>query len=178
MMPAALVGLAVLSLALGADAPPTWSGLHIGDEVSAWEPIHVAGPHAGTKTCPVCTYLAAPALLAFARDAAAAEWLVEPLEAIARTHAAGRLRVMLVVTNDTPAAISALAARHAVKHLMLCRPDPEYRDQQLAAYRIDPAASHTVMLYEDYIVRVAWPTLAPADLPRLTAAAESYLPHH
>ena len=68
------------------------SGLRPGEEVSAWEPMHVAGPHAGTKTCPVCTYLEAPVLLAFARDMAAAEPLAAPLEEIARATARGNSR--------------------------------------------------------------------------------------
>lgn len=32
------------------------SGLNTGEYVSAFEPNHVTGPHAGTKTCPPCTF--------------------------------------------------------------------------------------------------------------------------
>jgi hypothetical protein len=32
------------------------SGLNAGEYVSAFEPNHVTGPHAGTKTCPPCTF--------------------------------------------------------------------------------------------------------------------------
>ena len=90
-----------------ADARP--AGLRPGDEVVAWEPVHVAGPHAGTKTCPVCTYLDAPVLLAFAKDAAAAKKLVKPLEAIAAAHAKGKLRVLLVVVEGSEEPLKALA---------------------------------------------------------------------
>ena len=38
------------------------SGLQPGDTVSAFEPIHVTGADAGTKTCPVCKYGKTPAV--------------------------------------------------------------------------------------------------------------------
>jgi hypothetical protein len=42
----------VLATARASLADPWPAGLRPGDEVVAWEPVHVAGPHAGTKTCP------------------------------------------------------------------------------------------------------------------------------
>jgi hypothetical protein len=57
-----IAGLCCLLAVTTATADEPISGLRPGDQVSAWEPIHVAGPHAGTKTCPVCTYLDAPVL--------------------------------------------------------------------------------------------------------------------
>lgn len=149
------------------------AGLRPGDEVSAWEPVHVAGPHAGTRTCPVCAYLDAPVLLAFAPDAAAAAKLVGNLEAIAAAHARGRLKVILVVVEGSDEQLQKLAMHHAVRHLMLCRPDPERRDKQLRLYKVDPAAASSVLLYADYTVRKTWPA---ADLRAAKAAAAAYLP--
>lgn len=38
------------------------SGLKVGDALPAYEPTHVSGPDANTKTCPVCKYGATPAV--------------------------------------------------------------------------------------------------------------------
>jgi hypothetical protein len=59
---------------------------------------------------------------------------------------------------------------------MVCRPDPARRAKQLAAYKIDPAAATTVMLYQDYVVRQSWSGLRATDLAAVRAAADGYLP--
>ena len=173
-MPRAFRRLALIVIALAAGASGA-SGLSPGEEVAAWEPVHLAGPHAGTKTCPVCTYLDAPVLLAFARDAAAATPLVRPLEAIAAAHEKGRLKVLLVVVNGGDE-LRQFATDHGVRRLMLCRPDPERWVKQLAAYKIDPKAANTILLYQDYTVKRRWAALAPAQLPELKAATDPHLP--
>ncbi len=55
----ALVALPLLALAAGGALK---SGLQTGEMVSAFEPSHVTGPDAGTKTCPVCKYGKTPAV--------------------------------------------------------------------------------------------------------------------
>jgi len=170
-MRALLILCCSLFVSVAMAAEPT-SGLRPGDEVSAWEPIHVAGPHAGTKTCPVCTYLDAPVLLAFAKDVAAAEKLAKSLEAIAIAHAPGKLKVVLVV-DGTEDELRKLAKEASLKSVMLCRPDPERKEKQLKAYKIDAAVSNTILLYQDYIVKQAWTDAAPADVKKAT---DKYLP--
>ena len=169
--------LVVIVAAAGASfAGLATSGLKPGEEVSAWEPIHVAGPHAGTRTCPVCTYLEAPVLLAFAHDVTAAEKLAKPLEAIARSHAKGKLKVLLVVVNGSDSQLRRLAKDQAISRLMLCRPDPEQFEKQLKAYKVDPSASNTIILYQDYLVKKSWTALAGSDLSQLKEATDAYLP--
>ena len=150
-------------------------GLRPNDEVSAWEPVHVAGPHAGTKTCPVCTYLDAPVLLAFAKDLAAAGSLAGPLEEIAETHRQGKLKVMLVVLDASDDQLRRLAKAHSLRRMMLCHPDPAERDKQLAAYKIDPSAPASVILYQDYLVRKAWPSVTATTAAELKKATAPYL---
>ncbi|MES1228079.1 MAG: hypothetical protein ABUL72_05365 [Armatimonadota bacterium] len=41
---------------------PLDSGLKLGEFIPAYEPTHVAGPDAGTKTCPICKYGDLPAV--------------------------------------------------------------------------------------------------------------------
>lgn len=166
--------LAFVVVGFGSDTPV--SGLRPGEEVSVWEPIHEAGPFAGTKTCPVCTYLEAPVLLAFAKDIAAAEKLAKPLEEIATAHAKGKLKVMLVVVDGSSDALRQFAKDQTMKNVMLCRPDPERREKQLKAYKVNPTTSNTVILYQDYIVKKTWAELAPAGLSELKTATDPYLP--
>jgi hypothetical protein len=136
----------------------------------------VAGPHAGTKTCPVCTYLDAPVLLAFAKNTDAAEKLAKPLEAIAAAHRPGKLKVMLVVVDGTDEQLRQLAKAASIQAVMLVRPDPEKKDKQLKAYKIDATVSNTVILYQDYTVKAAWTGLTATDLGGLKTATDPYLP--
>jgi hypothetical protein len=155
--------------------PPT-SGLRVGDEVSAWEPIHVAGPHAATKICPVCTYLDAPVLLAFAKDISAAADLAKLLEEIAKAHAKGKLKVVLVVISGSDEQLKKFAKDHSIQTLMLCRPDPERQEKQLKAYKVDPSVTNTIMLYQDYLVKKNWAALATTKLAELKTETDAYLP--
>ncbi len=152
------------------------SGLKKGDEVSAWEPVHLAGPHVGTKACPVCTYLDAPMLLVFAKDLPEAELFAKPLERIASAHASGKLKVTLVVVDAPDEKLVKLAAEQNLRFVMLCRPDLERRTKQLATYKINPAVNNTILLYDNYIVRESWVGLSAANLPDLVKATDAYLP--
>lgn len=169
--------IAILCLVTGCsrhvDLPP--GGLRPGDSVEAWEPLHVAGPHAGTKACPVCTYLDDPFLLAFARDEAAAKRLARPLEDLAASTVADDFHVLLCVLDCPEERLKILADAEGIQCIMLCCPDPERRDEQLAAYRINPAAESTLILYSDYKVREVWHDPANAELPGLGAAAQAWL---
>jgi protocatechuate 3,4-dioxygenase, beta subunit len=170
------VGLWCLVAVSTAIAGEPISGLRPGDEVSAWEPIHVAGPHVGTKTCPVCTYLDAPILLAFAKNVEAAEKLAKPLEDIAAAHRLGKLKVMLVVVDGSDEQIRKLAKDSAIQAVMLVRPDPERKERQLKAYKIDAAVPNTVMLYQEYTVKNTWTGVKTADLADVKTATDKFLP--
>ena len=152
------------------------AGLRPGDEVSAWEPVHVAGPHAGTKTCPVCTYLDAPVVLAFARDVEAAGLLAKPLEAITAAHRPGKLKVVLVVVAGSDADLRKLATDADLRAVMLCRPDAARKAKQLAAYKIDATVANSVPVYQEYAVKKAWAGVTAAELAEVKAAADQYLP--
>jgi len=171
-----IIGLWCFVAASTAIAAGPVSGLRPGDQVSAWEPIHVAGPHAGTSTCPVCTYLEAPIVLAFAKDVAAAEKLAKPLEEIATAHRQGKLKVMLVVVNGSEEQILKLAKDSAIRSVMLCRPDPKRKEKQLGAYKIDLSVSNTIMLTQDYTVKKLWTGAQATELADLRMAADQYLP--
>ena len=62
------------------------------------------------------------------------------------------------------------------KQLCSARPDPERKEKQLKAYKIDATASNSIMLYQDYIVKQAWTGLKTADLTDVKTATDKYLP--
>lgn len=155
-------------------AEPPASGLRPGDEVSAWEPVHVAGPHQGTKTCPVCTYLEAPTVVAFVRDSAIARKFIKPLEQLADRHEKGKLKVILVVIDSSTEEVKKLSAASGVRCLMVCQPDPAKKDKQLQAYKINPSQVSTIYLYQDYLVQEVWHGLTEPG--KVALAAAKYLP--
>ncbi len=59
-MLAALSGCFMVAAAVGAASQvrttpsALQSGIEAGAEVKSFEPVHVAGPNRGTRTCPVC----------------------------------------------------------------------------------------------------------------------------
>jgi protocatechuate 3,4-dioxygenase, beta subunit len=168
------VGLLLVLAVLLQGAEPKSPALKPGDEVSAWEPVHIAGPHAGTKTCLVCTYLDAPVLLAFARDVTEAAKLAPTLEGIAANHVKGKLKVALVVVDGSDEQLKKLAKDHTIQKLMLCRFDPERKAKHLALYKIDPKALNTILLYQDYTVRKTWANATNADFADIKKATDAY----
>ena len=72
--------------------------------------------------------------------------------------------------------LRTLAKDAGLQAVMLCRPDPERKDKQLKAYKVDPSAANDVLLYQDYAVKKVWAGVQAADLAGVKAAADLYLP--
>ena len=83
---------------------------------------------------------------------------------------------MLVVLDGTEDQLGRFAKLHAIRSTMFCRIDPSRRAQQLAAYKVDPAVTNTVMLYRDYLVTKSWAAMTAANLGELKKATEPYRP--
>jgi hypothetical protein len=155
---------------------PTKSPLGIGDEISAWEPIHIAGPHRGTKTCPVCTYLDAPMAIAFAKDVAEAKRLVKSMEEIAKIHSKGKLKLVLVVIDGSDDEIEKLAKTFDVRFLMVCKPDPERKEKQLNLYKVDNNITNVIYICQDYKVRGNWTSLTDEQIQAMKKSLDLFLP--
>jgi len=69
-----------------------------------------------------------------------------------------------------------MAKDSAIQSVMLVRPDPERKEKQIKAYKINVAVSNTVMFYQDYKVKNAWVDVQTADLADVKAATNRYLP--
>lgn len=150
-------------------------GLAVGDEVTAFNPLHISGPDAGTKHCPVCTYLEQPAILIFAQNSANTVSLANRLEALAEKHQPSDLNVFLVLTDGTAADIEQMARSNQLQHLSISLLDPATRTDDLRAWKIDSNRENTVVLYRDYIVLWKHVGLRSAEFDELELAVQSQL---
>jgi hypothetical protein len=168
-----------LAVSLLLAAPPAGlkSGLQPGEEVAAWNPIHVAGPDKGTNACPVCTYLDKPVVLIFTKDGANAAALAEQLEKLVAAHEAAGLKGFLIVTDGTPGKLAKMAADRRIVKSGVCYPDPETKAHDLGElYKINPAAENTVLLYKDFRVRANLVNLDARQFHLAETAARRILP--
>jgi protocatechuate 3,4-dioxygenase, beta subunit len=151
--------------------PPTIvSGLQKGDDIESWNPIHVAGPNKGTNACPICTYLARPAVVIFAAKNAQLPQLASNLQNLIDQNQTRQLKGFLIALNSTPQQLQQLAEDQHIKSIGLCYPDPATREHDLQLYKINPQAANTIMIYKDYKIADNFVDLKPEDFPQVTAA--------
>jgi hypothetical protein len=174
------VALTSLFLAIGAfeqstAADPPASGLRPGEQVEPWNPIHVSGPDRGTNLCPVCTYLEKPVVVVFAKDTSNTAALAARLEPLARKHQAAGLRIVVALVDAGPDRAKALAADLKFADISLCYMTAKSGPKELKAYRIDPAAENTVMVYRNYTVAATFINLPARDDGRVADVIEKLL---
>jgi protocatechuate 3,4-dioxygenase beta subunit len=148
----------------------TSSGLAIGETVEPWRPIHVAGPDRGTTACPVCTYLAKPAVIVFTKDGKDVVELVRRVEGLVASYGDKDLKGFVVVVDSTPEKLAITAKQAGVSRSALCYPDPSSREEDLKSYKINPAATSTILLYKDYTVAARFVNLPAKDFGKVEAA--------
>jgi len=146
------------------------SGLQKGDDIIPWNPIHVAGPNAGTNACPVCTYGARPAVVIFTHDDKNLPALLERLQMLVTEQRKMDLKGFVIVINSTPDRLQQLGIVLKVSQIGLCYPDPITGDSDLKAYRINPAAQNTIIVYKNYKVIANFVDLVPANFDQVAAA--------
>jgi protocatechuate 3,4-dioxygenase beta subunit len=146
------------------------SGLAIGETVEPWRPIHVAGPDRGTTACPVCTYLAKPAVIVFTKDGKDTVELAHRVEGLVATYREKELKGFVVVVDSTPEKLAITAKEAGVSRSALCYPDPSSRDEDLKSYKINPAATSTILVYKDYTVTARFVNLRAKDFGKVEAA--------
>jgi polyisoprenoid-binding protein YceI len=167
------MNLVAFSVALLVAAPPAElkSGLQRGEEVAAWNPIHVAGPDKGTRACPVCTYLERPAVVVFTRDGDNAAALAEQLEKLVAANEGKDLKGFVVVLDATPDRLAKMAADKRITKIDVCYPDPRTKDKDLELYKIHPQALNTILIYRDYKVTANFVNLDARQFNAVEAAA-------
>jgi polyisoprenoid-binding protein YceI len=150
------------------------SGLAVGEEVEPWTPVHVAGPDKGTRTCPVCTYLACPAVVVFAKKGENTERLLTEIEQLCLEHG-DQLKGFVTVLDASPAELELIATQNGVTLASLCYPDAKTGKKDLAAYHVNPDVANTVMVYKDYKVTANFIDLKASDVAKLESAVERVL---
>jgi hypothetical protein len=133
----ALMGCAGPSAAM---RPGVASGLQKGDDIIPWNPIHVAGPNAGTNACPVCTYGARPAIVMFTRDDKNLPAFASQLQSLVNRQQKQDLKGFVIVLNSTPNRVKQLGTELKITQIGWCYPDPNTEKQDLKDYKINPAA--------------------------------------
>jgi protocatechuate 3,4-dioxygenase beta subunit len=152
------------------------SGLQPGDAVPSWEPVHVAGPDAGTRACPVCTYGARPMVLIITKDGPEAEGFVSRVEDLVGRWRKDQLKGFVVVTGSTPARLERLAHEHRVVSSALCYPDPEREETDLRRkLKVAVRARNTILVYRHYKVTANFVDLDPKDFSLVERAVERTL---
>jgi hypothetical protein len=150
--------------------PTLKSGLQKGDDIVPWNPIHVAGPNQGTNACPVCTYEARPAVVIFTKEGSNLPTLAARLEKLVSQQQKRELKGFVIVLDSTPEHLKQMANDLKIAQIGICYPDPETRQDDLKAYKINPGANNTVMIYKDYKVAANFVNLDPIDFDQVAAA--------
>ena len=142
-------------------------GLQKGDEVSAWEPIHLTGPEAGTKNCPVCTHLERPAILVFAKWNDNTEELAFMLNQFVQEKMLDELKAFVVVTDGDQEAIKEYAEFNTLANVSICTLDEKTRSDDLKKYKIEPKNNNTIVVYRDFVVWSNHVDLKSTDFEKL-----------
>lgn len=164
--PFALAGVLVCTAiagVAGASGPkvaaPLVSGVEIGGRLAPFEPTHVAGPDAGTRTCPVCKYGARPAVQVWlnTEDMKSAASIAQALDRAVAAGSRSDLKGFVVFIRRSRGAEDRYAAQlrefatknnlHNVGVTYVDAPS----DQAVRSYRIntDPKVRNTVFVYRD-----------------------------
>lgn len=149
-------------------SPPTLrSGLQVGDDIIPWNPIHVAGPNAGTNACPVCTYEARPAIVIFAKRSADLSALAIRLQDLVNHRRDIDLKGFLIVLDSTPTKLTEFAMQNNLLQIGVCYPDPAEREKDLTEYKINPASDNTAIVYRNYKVTGNFVNLQSGDFDKV-----------
>jgi hypothetical protein len=63
-----------------------------------------------------------------------------------------------------------MAAEEKIAKAGICYPDPETRDDDLKAYKINSAATNTVLIYKNYKVEANFVNVIANDFDQIAAA--------
>lgn len=151
------------------------SGLQRGEAVEPWNPVHVAGPDRGTTNCPVCTYLERPGVVVFAKDGPEVSSLAARLERLVAGHQEKELKGFLAVLDAGHERLKRIAAEAKVARSGLCGLNPKTRDKELRAYKVNPNAGITIIIYKDYTVVATFVNLPAKDFGKVEEVVNSLL---
>ncbi len=153
-----LAALASLPL-LGLAGAQLHSGLAPGAMVSAFEPTHVSGPDAGTKTCPICKYGKAPAVQVWVNGDTTENVakIADALEGAIKMEGGDKLKAFVVFIRPSNVSASMLegqlkmvAEKCKLSHVALTYVDGP-ASKFVGQYKINTSSKvkNTVLVYHD-----------------------------
>src|SRR5580700_2566717 len=131
------------------------SGLKPGAAPGAFQVVDVTGPHKGQQLCYRCSYGVAPVIAGFVNgDATKAAKLVVDLQKIVDAHKAQGLKSFVVFMSgpESKDAIQKLAADNKTSIPLVFLPKGT-KEEDIAAYKINPDAKNTVLLWKGMEVK-------------------------
>jgi len=172
------LALAAVSLmAVSAFAGPIASGLKPGQPVGAFDVVDVNGPNKGKQLCYRCQYGRQPVVAAFIKSSPAeSAGLVGGIQKLVEEHQGKGLKSFIVFMGgpELKPAIEKLAAEKKVTVPMTFLPEgPGASD--IAAYKINPEAKNTVMLWNKGAVHASVADVTRESWSEVTRAAEEML---
>lgn len=131
------------------------SGLKPGAAPGAFQVVDVTGPMKGHELCYRCKYGVAPVVAAFVNgDVATADKLVTDLQKIVDAHKDQGLKSFVVFMSgpESKDAIQKLAAEKKTTIPLVFLPKGT-KEEDIAAYKINPNAKNTVLLWKGMEVK-------------------------
>lgn len=128
------------------------SGLGVGDKTPAYHPKHITGPDGGTDTCPVCKYGMRPAVQVFLNGASDEDVrsLVRTLSAGVKNSGKSDFKAFVVFIDGDAEKIKKLNKEEKADNVAMIVLSP--KDDGYSAYKINPKAKSTVLVYADRVV--------------------------
>ncbi|MEP6756655.1 MAG: hypothetical protein ABJA67_14210 [Chthonomonadales bacterium] len=153
------------------------SGLKPGTSPGAFQVVDVTGPNKGRELCYRCQYGASPVVAAFINgDATKASKLIGEIQKIVDAHKAQNLRSFVVFMGG-PAekdAILKIAAENKTTIPLTFLPKGT-KEGDIAAYKINPEAKNTVLLWKGMYVKNNFVNVDPAKSADVAKAVDTML---
>lgn len=149
-----IAACAVLALAIPVFAlQNVTSGLQPGDYVTPFHPKHVAGPDAGTETCPPCKYQERPQIQVWVNgdDEANVLALIRQLSEIVKENEAEEMKAFVIVVSHCEMCVEKaerLGEEAGVDNVAVAFIGADH--QAIEDYKINLEAKNTVMFYRDF----------------------------
>lgn len=145
------------------------SGLLVGTECPAFDPVHVWGPDKGTKTCPMCKYgiRSKGVMIWVNRDLDKVGVIAQLLESEMQQKGMNEARTFIIYTNperkskaEVETLLSDFAQKNKLKNVALTYV-PHVSDRTTAfLYRINPLTDNTFVVYNKRVVKGSFVNLA------------------
>ena len=147
------------------------SGLELGDNCPAFDPIHLSGADVGSKACPMCKYGYGKGVMVWFKGSQLERigQFAQLMEAAMQKKGERSLRVFLVYINEPTKAswsrdrIKTWCSEQGLEKVAVVWVPSPTDEETSAAYKINPKVDNTVMVYKKRKVTNKWVNIAYSD---------------